>query len=384
MTDDLPRPSPRGNKRTPVIGRLSEPKGLRDWCHLQSKGCFFVDEGKPGFVSHQYQLTLTEDTSLWITVQPLHSGERGPVDTAVYLLRDDKDDDDALIAFTEQRDSKGVHGLRCDLTMGSYTLVPFSTGCRLQPRKAEPSKEAKLITKNKDDDIVLSKAFSATLGEIFDIVDLDGNNLLSREEFNWFNIRTSDDHVADDEWQVVEENVELSAGEITKRGFIALNEMEAKDNDGDTEDLWITLNNMGFNRALQMDEACPFLLNVYAEYGEATLTVTDLDNPGKTLESAVCASVIAKGERSAVKAMKDLALYTYVGDARATLVVENKSRTKVTVELDCGRSSNCVSNHGNLVFNVTVPGHARKVAGHMLPGDERGEWSVRCSEAILK
>ena len=34
--------------------------------------------------------------------------------------------------------------------------------------------------------------------------DLDGNNRLSREEFNWFNIRTSDEQVADDEWQVVE------------------------------------------------------------------------------------------------------------------------------------------------------------------------------------
>ena len=48
--------------------------------------------------------------------------------------------------------------------------------------------------------------------------------------------------------------MELAAGEITKRGFITLNEMEAQDNDGDTEDLWITLNNMGYNKALEMDE----------------------------------------------------------------------------------------------------------------------------------
>ena len=50
--------------------------------------------------------------------------------------------------------------------------------------------------------------------------------------------------------------MELAAGEITKRGFITLNEMEAQDNDGDTEDLWITLNNMGYNKALEMDEVC--------------------------------------------------------------------------------------------------------------------------------
>ena len=34
--------------------------------------------------------------------------EKGLVDTAVYILRDDRDDDDNLITFTEQRDSKGV------------------------------------------------------------------------------------------------------------------------------------------------------------------------------------------------------------------------------------------------------------------------------------
>ena len=45
---------------------------------------------------------------------------------------------------------------------------------------------------------------SQALEEIFEMSDLDGNNRLSREEFNWFNIRTSDEQVADDEWQVVE------------------------------------------------------------------------------------------------------------------------------------------------------------------------------------
>ena len=44
------------------------------------------------------------------------------------------------------------------------------------------------------------------LEEIFEMSDLDDNGLLSREEFNWFNIRTSDEQVADDEWQVVEGN----------------------------------------------------------------------------------------------------------------------------------------------------------------------------------
>ena len=42
------------------------------------------------------------------------------------------------------------------------------------------------------------------LEDIFDYSDLDGNGLMSRKEFNLFNIRTSGEEVADEEWQVVE------------------------------------------------------------------------------------------------------------------------------------------------------------------------------------
>jgi len=48
--------------------------------------------------------------------------------------------------------------------------------------------------------------------------------------------------------------VELTDGQITRHGFLQLNEMEAEDND---EDLWITLSTMGYNNALVMDEVGP-------------------------------------------------------------------------------------------------------------------------------
>jgi len=47
--------------------------------------------------------------------------------------------------------------------------------------------------------------------------------------------------------------VELSDGQITRQGFLQLNQMEAEDND---EDLWITLSATGYNSALVMDEVC--------------------------------------------------------------------------------------------------------------------------------
>ena len=51
--------------------------------------------------------------------------------------------------------------------------------------------------------------------------------------------------VADEEWAVVEENFPLVAGELTKEGFLALHQMEAEDNEGDSSELWVTVNAMG-------------------------------------------------------------------------------------------------------------------------------------------
>lgn len=39
--------------------------------------------------------------------------------------------------------------------------------------------------------------------------------------------------------------------------------MEAEDNDGDTEDLWVTLNTMGYNKNLQLDEVNVFLHHLH-------------------------------------------------------------------------------------------------------------------------
>ena len=52
----------------------------------------------------------------------------------------------------------------------------------------------------------------------------------------------------------------MQDGELTKKGFIELNQMEADDNEGDVEDLWVTLNFMGYNKLLELDEVSADLL----------------------------------------------------------------------------------------------------------------------------
>lgn len=394
--DDLPRPSPRVKKdksRQSSVSRshkLDEPKNLREWTHTKSKGSFFMEDGS--LICHQYDFNLPDDSKIWITMQPQKASrgmDSNPVDTSVFILRDRPDEDgNLLVAFTEHRDARGKYGVSCDLSAGKYYIMPYTTGCRFKSRKSESEKEAKLVSQDKGGKYVITKAFRKVLEDIFDYSDLDGNGFMSRKEFNLFNIRTSGEEVADEEWQVVEDRIDLEDGEITKAGFLQLNELEAEDSEGDTEDLWTTLVSMGYNKQLIMDQACPFQLDVYTEdCDDAELDVVRVDSyptyPGDlSFDDIISKSFIKHGEISRVKGMKDLCMYTYKNDGWAALVLDNKSHTRVRVELDCSRSENVISNHDSLQRTLRVDPGSTVIAYHLMPEDDDRDWQVKCTETI--
>lgn len=49
--------------------------------------------------------------------------------------------------------------------------------------------------------------YRQALEDIFDLCDLDDNGTMSKDEFNWFNLRTSGEELGEDEWEVVEGTV---------------------------------------------------------------------------------------------------------------------------------------------------------------------------------
>lgn len=50
------------------------------------------------------------------------------------------------------------------------------------------------------------------------------------------------------------DNFEMNDNEITLKGFLDLNTMEAQDAESDPNDLWLTLEHMGYNKALELDQ----------------------------------------------------------------------------------------------------------------------------------
>lgn len=144
-----------------------------------------------------------------------------------------------------------------------------------------------------------SSGHREALSDIFDVIDVDGNGLLSLEEYNFFELRTSGEKCDKDAWLVCKghhfsmtytgcvylcrcvwkndqerstkthlfcfvfvgraENFDMRKNQLTRQGFMELNLMEATEKEGDPADLWISLEAMGYNRMLELVHVCVIL-----------------------------------------------------------------------------------------------------------------------------
>ncbi|KAJ8376242.1 hypothetical protein SKAU_G00068220 [Synaphobranchus kaupii] len=368
---------------------LSEPKSLQVWHHTSTKGCFFLEEDG-GIVSLQYRLHLPQTTTVFLTIHPLNLNQEDErpsswmmVDTALFLVTANKMKEDSNLAcLTEQRD-KEKFGWKGELSAGTYYIMPFTTGCRLKRRRASVAKAAQLVYRTDAGELALTKEFRAALSDIFEVIDLDGNGLLSLEEYNFFEQRTSGEKCDEDAWVVCRENFDTKKNELTRQGFVELNLMEANDREGDPTDLWVTLESMGYNRALEMVEACPFVIDIYSEDTQPTVQPINLESSNKVLNTALHRSVISKGEAKTIKGHDNVIIYTYKSEARISSVIANKSSHKVAVHVNNEQSKNCISSRGMSVFAVEVPARTKMVCQHVVPVNEKQEWTYHCVESIV-
>ncbi|KAK7144785.1 hypothetical protein R3I94_011014 [Phoxinus phoxinus] len=371
-------------------GRLAEPKSLQDWNHTLMRGCFYLEEDGT-IVSLQYRLHIPETTGVYLTIRPLNLSpipEKPSswmcVDTALYVVTGNKTKEDStLVCFTELRD-KEKFVWRGELNAGSYLLMPFTTGCRLMKSTRKTStKPALLVNRTQSGELELTKEFKAALSDIFEVIDLDGSGLLSLEEYNFFEQRTSGEKCDEDAWAICKENFDTRKDELTRQGFLELNLMEANDREGDPRDLWLTLEAMGYNQSLEMVEACPFVIEVYCEDVKATLQTVHLDSGIKMLNSSVQRSITSKAEARSLKGQENVLVYTYKGESRISSVIANKSNQKVTVHINNEQSKNCVSSRGMSMFAVEVPARTKMVCQHVMASNDQQEWTYNCVESII-
>ncbi|KAM6066423.1 EF-hand calcium-binding domain-containing protein 7 isoform 2-T3 [Chlamydotis macqueenii] len=375
-----------GNRSTKLI----EPDTMKEWQCAQSKGCFYLEEDGE-IISHKYKLHLPQRSTVCITIKPLNirqvegkSCHWLSVDTALYILKENETQENLqLVSFTEQQ-NKEMFGWKGELGSGVYWLLPFTTGCRLKKVKPRITGEAKLLYRGEDGELVLTKEFRAALLDIFETIDLDGNGLLSLEEYNFFELRTSGEKCDEEAWAVCKENFDMKKNELTRQGFMDLNLMEANDREGDPSDLWVTLLSLGYNKALEMTEACPFVIAIYAEKCKPRIKAIYLEAGSWQLNRAVCKSVVNKGEAKVMDGCEDIIVYTCKAGRRITSVIENKSENKVIIHVNNEQSKNCLNSRGLTVFAVEVAPKSLMVSQHVMPLNEQEEWLYNCVHSLLR
>uniref|UniRef100_A0A674DCH4 Phosphoglucomutase 1 n=1 Tax=Salmo trutta TaxID=8032 RepID=A0A674DCH4_SALTR len=361
-----------------------------DWHHTCMKGSFFLEEDG-GITSLQYRLTVPQTATVYLTIRPLNLSQRlekpsswMSVDTAVFVVSGkDTKEDSTLVCFTESRDKE-----KCcwkgELSAGTYCLLPFTTGCRLRKRtRNSVSKPVTLVNRTDTGELDLTRDFRGALSDIFEVIDLDGNGLLSLEEYNFFELRTSGENCDEEAWAVCKENFDTRKNQLSRQGFMELNLMEASERGGDPTDLWVTLEAMGYNRNLEMVEACPFLIDVYCEEGQCTLQPVSLESGHRILNTALQRSITARSDVKTLRGQENVLVYTYRGEHRISTVIANKTNQKVTVHVNNEQSKNCSSSRGMSVFAVEVPARTKMVCQHVLPINEHQEWTYSCVESII-
>uniref|UniRef100_H3DL70 EF-hand calcium-binding domain-containing protein 7 n=1 Tax=Tetraodon nigroviridis TaxID=99883 RepID=H3DL70_TETNG len=374
--------------------KLQEPPGLQEWYNSRVRGCFFL-EADGSISSLQYQLHVPQTTNVYLTIQPLSLSHRPDkpsswmtVDTALFVMSAaEAKEDSTLVCFTESRDRE-KYVWRGELNVGSYLLLPFTSGCKMKKRnkKTMSGKSVQLINRTDTDEIDLSRELREALSDIFDMMDVDGNDLLSLEEYNFFELRTSGEKCDKDAWLVCKggaENFDMRKNQLTRQGFMELNLMEATEKEGDPADLWISLEAMGYNRMLELVHACPFQIDVHCEAAQPSIQPVSMTSGAKLLNQALQKSITARAGARALRGQENVFIYTYRGEHRISSLIANKTNQRVTVHVNNEQSRNCCSSRGLNVFAVEVPARTKMVCQHVLPVNERQDWTYSCVETLL-
>ncbi|CAG11587.1 unnamed protein product, partial [Tetraodon nigroviridis] len=364
---------------------------FQEWYNSRVRGCFFL-EADGSISSLQYQLHVPQTTNVYLTIQPLSLSHRPDkpsswmtVDTALFVMSAaEAKEDSTLVCFTESRDRE-KYVWRGELNVGSYLLLPFTSGCKMKKRnkKTMSGKSVQLINRTDTDEIDLSRELREALSDIFDMMDVDGNDLLSLEEYNFFELRTSGEKCDKDAWLVCKENFDMRKNQLTRQGFMELNLMEATEKEGDPADLWISLEAMGYNRMLELVHACPFQIDVHCEAAQPSIQPVSMTSGAKLLNQALQKSITARAGARALRGQENVFIYTYRGEHRISSLIANKTNQRVTVHVNNEQSRNCCSSRGLNVFAVEVPARTKMVCQHVLPVNERQDWTYSCVETLL-
>jgi len=359
-----------------------EPSDLNRWKFHSLKGSFFK-ESDGTMDSHHYEIKITQPTTIWMTMKSVapkygkYSDDVLDVDMMLFLM----DDKSKLVAFSNSI-VEGRYCLQSNVDIGVYTLLTYTSGVKLQPEYSNSGKVN--LVKGSEEETRLTKLSKDTLMEIFYRCDLDGNGYLSYDEFNIFQKKCSGEECDEEAWEVVKETFEVTPQyELTANGFLELNLMEARDPDGGQDELWVTLESMGYSNKLQLTMACPFQLEIFTKHGSNKITSLGVSDGGVQLLNALTEVVELISDKKTIKNKKDLFLNVAEFDNKIILAVENQSFSKVRVNIDCRGSENLLSKCGSTRNAEEIKPKSIKIIHELVADNKNKPTKLKYNESIV-
>ena len=234
-----------------------------------------------------------------------------------------------------------------------------------------------------DNQKTITRQFKDVLSVVFDLCDLDGNGRLSQQELSLHTSLTSNEILPDEEWRFIGETVGFEKDELSKDAFMQLYVLEGRQKNADLEDISNRLNNMGFNQGLKIDHACPYTVTVATEKENFEILLGDIYEL-RTAEAFIFQLMIKGGVCKQMKGLEAVNFYEYHNQTWSAFGVENKSDGNLEIEINCGKSENCVAsvNGREMRSDVRVKAMKNKIGMFLAPSNWNKSWVARCNVAV--
>ncbi|EGT55797.1 hypothetical protein CAEBREN_04239 [Caenorhabditis brenneri] len=234
-----------------IVKQLSGPRVEEDEEFvLKVRGCmtvdpivkcisYTVDVDNPTFC--EFSLSLAENSDV--------PTDRFKNDLFLVVYNQDRE----LVGLTRSA-SNGVYKTGMMTVNPGDEVMVIGIGTTIK-RKRSTTERLTLIEENNK----LSRRFRATLMNIFESFDVDQDQILNKQEMNFYTVASGDSELTDQDWDVYLSGFDNRDGGLTMGGFIKIHEMEAIDPEGNASaDLWHSLHCLGYDNQLSSIFGCSY------------------------------------------------------------------------------------------------------------------------------
>eukprot|EP01135_Chromosphaera_perkinsii_P003658 Nk52_evm37s250 gene=Nk52_evmTU37s250 len=359
------------------------PAYLKDWFCVVAKGFTQFDDTKR-LISTQFKLSVKKESKFVIDLEKIDDPRVANINPdfgLIVLLGDTQDiDDDPEIPVKDAPlpvidvSESGIGKCSFEVTLrpGVFTICPMSFGTHF--RYTEDSSSSVAIKKGNS----LTPLALQAIEEVFMRFDMEMNRALTKDEFDLIQLITNHEKCEDETWSYMVKKFDTNKGGLTKKGFVELYRlmMEMEGSDSVRRDLEA----LGYNRALEIQWACPFDFQIFSESVEVDVEI--LPHNEVCIQGALFEHVREKGSEK--KLSDDVNAYVLETKSRVITVVENKDEIEETyVNMDCKLSSNLKTNRNDLNLVLKVGEDALSYGHILVVEDEKKPYVFDCKMSLV-